>query len=47
MNEKKQNATSTDNGADAPGGIVGSILTHCTYLKGEMEMIGVSVRTAE
>ena len=33
-------------GGDAPGGIVASILTHFTYLKGEVEMIGVALRTA-
>ena len=31
---------------DAPGGIVASILTHFTYRKGEVEMIGVPLRTA-
>jgi hypothetical protein len=34
-------------GGDAPGGIVENILTHCTYLKDEVEKIGVTVRTAD
>ena len=33
-------------GAGAPGGIVASILTHCTYLKGAAETIGAALRTA-
>ena len=33
-------------GAGAPGGIVASIPTHCTYLKGAAETIGVALRTA-
>jgi hypothetical protein len=34
-------------GGDAPGGIVASILTQCTYRKGEVEMIVASLRTVE
>jgi hypothetical protein len=32
---------------DAPEEIVARILTHYTYLNGEVEMIGVALRTAE